>query len=274
VRNGANTAYECLKKVNATTGDLNDSTEFRDLGKISYVGPSAALTFTGPFHDTSLIPPSAAVDIKYFAYDSISGQFDNELKHTIIGPAENPNNIDFSSIKLKFNYDNDQPFTEGVYRVTLNTQEEFFYFRPANDWQSYLGLINIHNDDFVTLDKYRFLQPDGSFYMVPAAPDEVETRAYKIRFAPAQYLLRYKCRTNNVVDITDEDGVIQFERLVGTTTFQSTLPIRLQEEAIETISVDLASSGTLTKTKLPGNKILSLSEDENNYIISETYLNL
>ncbi|TMM58020.1 hypothetical protein FEE95_00920 [Maribacter algarum] len=274
VRSGSNTAYECLKKINATTGNLNNNTQFRNLGKISYANPNSALTFTNLSRDVSLTTPNSAIDIKYFAYDTSSLLFDKEIKSTIIGPLENPNNIDFSGVQIKFSDDNHQPFTEGIYRVTINTQEEFFYFRPTNDWQPYLGLINIHNDDFVTRDEYRFLQPDGSFYMLPANPTEVDIRAYKIRFAPAQHLLKYKCRTNNVVDISDEDGVIQFERLVGTTTFQSTLPVRLKEEAIDTISVNLASSGTLTKTKLPGRNTLSLSEDENSYIISETYLNL
>lgn len=275
VRSGSNRAYECLKKINVGTGNLNTSAQFRDLQEeISYATSRSALTFTSLVHNVSLTTPISTVDIKYFTYDPISGQFDKELKNTSIGPAENPNNIDFSSVQLKFSYDDNQPFIDGIYRVTLNAQEEFFYFRSTNDWQPYLGFINIHNDDFVTLDKYRFLQPDGSFYMLPTVPPEVATRAYKIRFAPAQYLLKYKCRTNNVVDIIDDSGTIEFDRLIGTTTFQSRLPVRSKEEAIDTISVDLASSGTLTKTKLPGRSTLSLSEDENKYIISETYLNL
>ncbi|WP_149274949.1 hypothetical protein [Pareuzebyella sediminis] len=275
VRSGSDTAYECLVKVDAGTGNLNNGAQFRTLEKVSYVTEATSLVFTGAEKTMPLQVPSTGVDIKYFQYDPSTQLFDKEVKNTIIGPAENPQNELITNVPLKFYDEGNIPFSEGIYRVTLNTQEEFLYFRLTNDYQPYLGLINIHNDAMATEAKYRFLQEDGSFYTV--APDhiEIETRNYKIRFAPAQYLLKYVCKTNTVTDISDDDGTIEFIKLpVAGTEFQSRFPVRMNEKPIDTITVSLSGSDDLQHTRIPGYSDLSVTTDANKYIVSETFLNL
>jgi hypothetical protein len=56
--------------------------------------------------------------------------------------------------------------------------------------------------------------------------------------------------------------------------FQSQLPVRMNEKAIDTISVTYDGSDTLKKTRVPGDQNLSILDDENKYIVSETFLNL
>ncbi len=273
VRSGSDIAYECLVKVDANTGNLNNSSQFRKLEKVSYVSGASGILFTGPEKIMALDVPSPNMDIVYFQYDPTTQQFDKEVKHTNIGPVENPTNMDLNSVLLSFYDEDGAPLAEGVYKVTLNAQEEYVYFRLENDWQPCLGLITIHNDSLATEDKYRFLKEDGTFYKVPPANTEIETRNYKIRFAPAQYLLKYVCKTNKVTNITDDDATIEFDNLGGN-VFQSKLPVRMNEQAIDTILVAYDGSDTISKTKIPGYRDLSILEGENNYIVSETFLNL
>lgn len=275
VRSGSDTAYECLVKVDAGTGNLNNGSQFRQLEKVSYVTSASGLLFTGLEKKMALQLPAAIVDIRYFAYDPATQLFDKEIKSTTIGTEQNPSADPIVSVQLNFNTNENIPFSEGIYRVTLNTQEEYLYFRLENDYQPYLGLINIHNDPLATEVKYRFLQEDGTFYMIAPDNTEIETRNYKIRFAPAQYILKYKCKTAAVTDITDDDGEIEFIKLpVAGTEFQSKLPVRMNEKSIDTITVALSGADDLQKTKIPGYRNLSLTEDENKYVISETFLNL
>ncbi|MCK8521375.1 hypothetical protein M0D21_07345 [Aquimarina sp. D1M17] len=273
VRNGANTAFECLKKVNANSGNLNDTSQFRQLEKVSYISQATSLQFTGPEKEITVQTPSSEIIIKYFQYNIVSKQFDIEIKETVIGLSENPSGANIERVLLNFYNTDNKPFSEGIYRVTINAQEEFLYFRLENDWKPYLGLINIHNDHLAVSENYRFIKEDGTFYTVTPANTEIATRQYKIRFAPAQYMLKYVCRTNKVTNITDDDGVINFDNLGGN-VFQSKLPVRMNEKAIDTISVAYNGSETLKKTKVPGYRNLSLSDDENKYLISETFLNL
>lgn len=273
VRNGSDIAYECLKKIDANTGNLNNSSQFRQLEKVSYASPATELLFTGPEKVMPLTIPSAAVEITYFQFDPGTQQFDKEIKKTVIGPETNPTNADLENVLLNLYDENNALFADGIYRVTINAQEEFLYFRSENDWRPYLGLITIHNDDFATVDKYRFMKDDGTFFMVAPANTEVETRNYKIRFAPAQYLLKYICKTNKVTNITDDDATIEFDNLGGN-IFQSKLPVRMNEKSIDTISVSYDGSDVLKKTKTPGHQKLSILDNENRYIVSETFLNL
>ncbi|HMB62286.1 MAG TPA: hypothetical protein VKN36_04375 [Eudoraea sp.] len=273
VRSGSDIAYECLKKIDANTGNLNNSAQFRQLEKVSYASPATELLFTGPEKIMPLTIPSAAVEITYFQYDPGTQQFDKELKKTIIGPETNPTNADLENVLLNFYDEINKPFADGIYRVTINAQEVFLYFRLENDWRPYLGLITIHNDGYATVDKYRFIKDNGTFFMVAPANTEVETRNYRIRFAPAQYLLKYICKTNKVTNITDDDGTIEFDNLGGN-IFQSKLPVRMNEKSIDTISVSYDGSDVLKKTKTPGHQKLSILDNENRYIVSETFLNL
>ncbi|WP_025665843.1 hypothetical protein [Aquimarina megaterium] len=273
VRNGANTAYECLTKINANTGDLNNADQFRELEKVSYVTSATRLLFTGPEKVIVLNTPSANVEIKYYQYNPVSKQFDIEIKSTNIGPVENPTNANIETVLLNFYTQENIPFSEGIYKVTINTQEEYLYFRLENDWKPYLGLIDIHNDTLASTEKYRFLKEDGTFYMIAPANTEIETRNYKIRFAPAQYLLKYVCKSNKVTNITDDDGTIEFDNL-GANIFRSKLPVRMNEKAIDTISVTYNNSEILKKMEIPGHEDLSILDGENKYIVSETFLNL
>ncbi len=273
VRSGSDIAYECLVKVDPNTGNLNNSSQFRKLEKISYVSGATSMLFTGPEKVIALEAPSTNVAITYFQFDPTTQQFDKEVKHTDIGPAENPANTNLKSVLLNFYNEEKMPLAEGIYKVTLNAQEEYLYFRLENDWQPYLGLITIHNDAQATDDKYRFLKEDGTFYMVSPGNLEIETRNYIIRYAPAQYLLKYVCKTSKVTNITDDDAIIEFDNLGGN-IFQSKLPVRMNEQAIDSISVAYDGSDILTKTKIPGYRDLSIMEGENNYIVSETFLNL
>jgi hypothetical protein len=273
VRSGSFTAYECLRKIDANTGNLNNGSQFRQLDKVSYVTSRSSLKFTGPEKTVNLDTPNATVDIKYFKYNPGSKLFDIEIKSTTIGTDENPTGVALESVLLNFYTTDNIPFAEDIYRITVNTQEEFFYFRLENDWQPYLGLITIHNNPLAATDAYRFLKEDGSFFTIPPANTEIDTRNYKIRFAPAQYLLKYKCKTNKVTNISDDDGNIVFDNLGGN-IFQSQLPVRMNEKAIDTISVTYDGSDTLKKTRVPGDQNLSILDDENKYIVSETFLNL
>ncbi|MBR9997747.1 MAG: hypothetical protein KFF73_02195 [Cyclobacteriaceae bacterium] len=273
VRSGSGIAYECLKKIDAGTGNLNNSSQFRKLEKVSYISLTTVLEFTGPQKVVSLNVPSPAVDIHYFQYNPVTKAFDIEVKSIKIGSSENPTNADVHSVLINFYGQDNSPLTEGIYRVLINMQEEYFYFRLENDWQACLGLINIHNDSMATVESSRILKEDGSFYMVAPANKEIETRNFKIRFAPAQYLLKYVCKTNKVTQITDDNGIIEFDNL-GSNVFQSKLPVRLNEKAVDTILVTYDGSDILNKTKIPGHRFLSISDDENKYIISETFLNL
>lgn len=272
VRSNADIAYECVAKVNANTGSLNEPLKFRKLNKESYVSGRSSLTFTGPEKTIFLKTPAPAVDIKYFQLNPETKEFDKELKHTVIGEAANPTNKAIENVQLKFSNDEGGFFPNGIYRVTINSQEEFLYLRKTNDWKPYLGLITIHNDVFAASDNYRFLKEDGSFYTIPSNK-EIDTRRYKIRFAPAQYLLKYVCKTNKVKDIRDENGEIDF-KLLDNNIFQSSLPVRMNEKAIDTIVVDYKDSEEFKKMKTPGTGRLSVTEDENKYIVSETFLNL
>jgi len=273
VRSGSDTAYECLRKITAASGNLNNGTQFRKLEKVSYVSPTTQLVFTGPQREVSLDVPSAAVEITYLQYDSSTNAFDKEVKKTSIGLAENPTGDNLDSVLLNFYDEALHPLADGIYKIIINTEEKYFYFRLENDWRPYLGLIDIHNNDVAKADKYRFLKEDGSFYMIAPDNQKIETRNYKIRFAPSQYLLKYVCKSNLVTNITDEDGEIDFADLGGN-VFQSILPVRMNEKAIDTISVAITGSDALTKTKVPGHRKLSMLDDENKYIVSETFLNL
>lgn len=275
VRSGSDTAYECLAKVTAGTGNLNNNAQFRALEKVSYVAEGTSLLFTGPEKTMELLPPAPSVTIKYFQYNTGTQLFDDEIKETVIGPDENPTSAAIRSVLLQFRSLENNWFPEGIYRVTLNAQEVYVYFRLENDYQPYLGLINIHNDSLATEAKYRILKEDGSFYMVAPANTEIDVRNFKIRFAPAQYVLKYVCKSAAVTAITDDDGIINFTKLpVSGTEFQSSLPVRMNEKAIESVSVAFTGSPALQKTKIPGHRKLSILNDENRYIISETFLNL
>ena len=173
---------------------------------------------------------------------------------------------------LNFTDATGQEFPEGIYKVTINAQEECIYFRSKRDWQPYIGLINIHNSELVPAS-YQYLKPDGTFFMQPPANTEVATKNYFIRFAPAQYLLKYVCKTNKVLDIIDENGKIEFDNLGGN-VFRSKLPVRMNEKAIETISVQYDGADVIKKTKNPGYRDLSILDGDNRYLVSETYLNL
>ncbi|WP_299885337.1 hypothetical protein [uncultured Lacinutrix sp.] len=273
VRNGSDVAYECLKKVDANTGNLNDDEQFRELEEVSYVTSETAIRFTGTATTISLNNPSTTIEITYYKYNIITNDFDIELKKTTIGIIENPTEDIINKVSLNFLDELNIPFQEGIYRVTINSQEEYFYFRLENDWQPYIGLINIHNNSLATEDEYRILKEDGSFYTIAPENTEIEVRNYKIRFAPAQYLLKYVCKTNLVTDIVDDDGNIEFDNLGGN-IFRSRLPVRMNEQAIDTISVTYTGSDALKKTKVPGHRELSILDDENKYIVSETFLNL
>lgn len=274
VRSGSDTAYECLQKIDAGTGNLNNGSQFRQLEKVSYVSPATELLFTGPEKTVRLQVPAAEVTVEYFKYNLTSNDFDIAVKQSVIGPIENPTAMLLDEVLLHFYTEENIPFSEGIYKVVLNTsQEEYLYFRLANDWQPYLGLIEIHNNALAAADTYRFLKEDGSFFTIPPDNTEIETRHYKIRFAPAQYLLKYRCKTNKVSNIVDDDGNIVITNL-GSNTFQSQLPVRMNEKAIDTISVTYDGSDTLKKTKVPGHRNLSISDDDNKYIVSETFLNL
>ncbi len=273
VRSGSDTAYECLQKIVAGSGNLNNGTQFRKLEKVSYVSPTTQLVFTGPQKEVLLDVPSTKVEVTYLQYNPSTDAFDKEVKKTTIGPEENPTGDNLDSVLLNFYDDTLHPLEDGIYKITLNTEEKYFYFRLENDWRPYLGLIDIHNNDFAKSYKYRFLKEDGSFYMIAPDNKKIETRNYKIRFAPSQYLLKYVCKSNLVTDITDEDGEITFADLGGN-VFQSELPVRMNEKAIDTITVTITGSDALTKTKVPGHRKLSILDDENKYIVSETFLNL
>ncbi|NHF58021.1 hypothetical protein FK220_001625 [Flavobacteriaceae bacterium TP-CH-4] len=274
VRSGSDTAYECLQKIDANTGNLNNGSQFRQLEKVSYVSPATTLSFTGPEKIVALTTPATGVTLSYNKYNPVTKDFDIEVKQTTIGPEENPTGAIIKEVLLSFRTEENLPLEEGIYKVILNTTQEIvLYLRPENDWKSYLGLINIHNDAMATEDQYRFLKEDGSFFTVAPANTEIETRNYKIRFAPAQYLLKYKCKTNKVTNITDDDGKIVFDSLGGN-IFQSQLPVRMNEKAIDTISIAYDGSDTFQKTKVPGHRNLSILEGDDKYIVSETFLNL
>ena len=273
VRSGSNIAYECLQKLPANTGNLNNNSHFRKLPVISYVNPGTALLFSGQTKVMKVQTPAAEINLRYYQYNAASKQYDTEIKHTHIGPVENPTNEIIDEVLLNFHHESNSPFSEGIYRITINAQEEFLYFRPDNDWQPYLGLINIHNNLLAAGTDYRFLKEDGTFFMEPPGNVEIAVRNYKIHFAPSQYLLKYVCKSNKVTDITDDDGIIEFDNL-GSNVFQSKLPVRMSETAIDTISVSYDGSDVLQKTKLPGYRRLSQLDDENKYMVSETFLNL
>ncbi len=273
-RSGSDIAHECLQKIDANTGDLTDRSQFRELEKISYVSPTTSLLFTGPEKVVALTTPAAEVEISYLKYNPATKIFDIQVKETEIGPEENPTGAMMDNVLLNFYTEDNIPFAEGMYKVVLNTtQEELLYFRLENDWVPYIGLINIHNDALATEEKYRFLKEDGSFFTILPENKEIETRNYKIRFSPSQYLLKYVCKTNKVTDITDTDGTIEFDNLGGN-IFRSKLPVRMNEKAIDTISVTYTGSDALLKTKVPGHRDLSILDDDNKYIVSETFLNL
>jgi hypothetical protein len=273
VRSGSDIAYECLKKIDINTGNLNNTGQFRKLNKVSYITSATSILFTGPTKSVSLKTPAPAVFIKYFQFNSASGLFDIEVKNTLIGTEENPTGINVMSVLLSFYDDANNLLSEGLYKVTINTQEEYFYFRADNNWQQILGIVNIHNNLMAANDSYRILKEDGTFFMIAPANEKIDTRNFKFRFAPSQYLMKYVCKTNKVTSIADEDGVIEFDNL-GNNTFQSQLPVRLSEIAPDTISVTYDGSDTLTKMRVPGYRSLSILDDDNDYIISETYLNL
>ncbi|RZV54529.1 MAG: hypothetical protein EX254_11450, partial [Flavobacteriaceae bacterium] len=94
VRSGSDTAYECLKNIAPNTGNLNNSSQFRQLDKVSYVSARSSLRFTGPEKRLILETPDKAVEIKYYAYNVVTKQFDLAIKSTSIGINENPANID------------------------------------------------------------------------------------------------------------------------------------------------------------------------------------
>jgi len=273
VRSGSDLAYEVLQKINAGSGNLNNSSQFRKLPKVSYLSSNTGLLFSSSEKIIDLEVPAPAIDLTYFKYNPASKLFDIQVKHTVIGPDQNPSGQDFNNVSISFYDQDNRPFAEGIYRILVNGQEEFIYFRPENDWQPFIGLINIHNNALATANEYRILQEDGTFYKVPPANDEIDTRHFKIRFAPSQYLLKYICKSSDVTNISDDAGIIQFNNLGGN-VFQSTLPVRLSEKAIDTISVAYTGSDVLTKTKVPGYRNLSITDDDNKYIVSETFLNL
>ncbi len=271
VRDSSDIAHECLQKVAPNTGDL--TVHFRKLEKVSYVTPSTSILFTGPSKVIDLKTPAPEVDIKYFQFNPATSLFDIEVKNTLIGAGENPTGMNMTSVLLSFSDEENSLFSEGLYKVIINTQEEYFYFRPQNDWQQVLGIINIHNNPIAANNSYRILKEDGTFFMIAPANEEIDTRNFKIRFAPSQYLMKYLCKTNKVTNITDDDGVIAFDNL-GNNTFQSKRPVRSSEIAPDTISVSYDGSGILKKTKVPGYRYLSITDDDNKYIVTETYLNL
>ena len=273
VRSNSDIAYECLQKIPAGTGNLNNNSQFRKLPRISYVGPATTLLFTGPQKNMKLQAPAAEIDIRYYKYNVANKLYDIEIKHTHIGAAENPANLAMAQVRLEFFHEPGNAFPEGIYRIIINAQEEFLYFRPDNDWQPYLGLISIHNNQLAAGTGYRFLKEDGTFFMEPPGNTEIAVRNYKIHFAPAQYLLKYVCKSSKVTDISDDDGEIEFDNLGGN-IFQSKLPVRMSEVAIDSISVSYDGSGALQKTRLPGYRKLSRLDNDNKYIVSETYLNL
>jgi hypothetical protein len=216
--------------------------------------------------------PSNSVNITYFEYNPVTKLYDIEKKSTIIGVEQNPTAENISSVLLNFYAEDGQMFSEGIYRITINAQQEFVYFRPKNDWQSYIGFINICNSSEVS-NEYIYLKDDGTFFLAAPENQEMETRNYRISFAPSQYLLKYVCKSDKVENILDEAGNIEFDDLGGN-IFQSKLPVRMSDKAIETIAVQYQGSDLLKKTKLPGYQKLSITEDDNQYIVSETFLNL
>jgi hypothetical protein len=272
VRSATNNAYECLTKINAGTGNLNNKSQFRALGKVSYATPGTSLLFSGPEKVMPLQVPSNSVNITYFEYNPVTKLYDIEKKSTIIGVEQNPTAENISSVLLNFYAEDGQMFSEGIYRITINAQQEFVYFRPKNDWQSYIGFINICNSSEVS-NEYIYLKDDGTFFLAAPENQEMETRNYRISFAPSQYLLKYVCKSDKVENILDEAGNIEFDDLGGN-IFQSKLPVRMSDKAIETIAVQYQGSDLLKKTKLPGYQKLSITEDDNQYIVSETFLNL
>lgn len=273
VRSGSDIAYECLVNLTAGSGNLNNNSHFRQLEKISYVTQNSSLLFTGAEQAIKLETPASSVIITYNRYNSVTKAFDIQVKQENIGVIENPSGIPVNEVMLQFYNDDGKSLDEGIYMVQINAQQEFLYFRPTNDWQPYLGLINIHNDEFAANTSYRFIKEDGTFYTIAPDHKELETRNYIIRFAPAQYLLKYVCRSNKVTDISDEDGNIVFDNLGGN-VFRSQLPVRMNEQPIDSIKVAYNGSEDLKKTKIPGHQQLSLLDDDKKYMISETYLNL
>jgi hypothetical protein len=272
VRSASDNAYECLANIAANTGNLNNKNQFRALGKVSYVTPRTSILFSGPNKIIPLIIPSDSLITRYFKYNSVSKLYDIEIKATEIGPEQNPNGEILTSASINFSTDDGRLFPEGIYRVSINAQEVFIYFRPTNDWQPYNGLININCAANVP-SNYKFIKDDGSFFLIPPQNQEVDTRNYFISFAPSQYLLKYICKSNKVENILDEAGNIEFDNL-GANVFQSKLPVRTSEKALDTIAVQYQGSDLLKKTKLPGYRNLSVTNDDNQYLVSETFLNL
>ena len=192
------------------------------------------------------------------------------IKEELIGGEANPGGEDMDSVLLSFRFGDQEEFPEGIYRVNAGGQEEWFYLRTENDWKTGIGLIDIHHNELVGTD-YRFLESDGRFRLLPG--NKVDTREYVVRFAPAQYLLKYVCVTDKVLSITDGDGLISFSK-TGDHTFVSTLPVRMSEKAIDTLSVQYDGADDITDIKNPGHRRLSLSDDGNRYLVSEAFLNL
>ena len=82
-----------------------------------------------------------------------------------------------------------------------------------------------------------------------------------------------KVKICKVLDIIDENGEIEFVDK-GSNIFQSELPVRMSQKPIETISVKYDGADEIKKIKNPGYRNLTIQEDDNQYIVSEIFLNL
>ncbi|UFH55812.1 hypothetical protein [Spirosoma sp. KNUC1025] len=261
VRSGTGNCYECLVNLATGTSTLNNTSQWRNHGKVSYADASHGRSFTGSIASMPVSPASDHVFVEIFGLNATSLQLD-VLQMAMSWTYEKP--VSSQPISLG-------GLPEGMYRIRVNAVDNLRYYASDNLWTDNIGLIQIFTNATVPAD-YQLLDGAGQF----------RSPVFSIRVAAVSPLWQYVARTDAVKKVYDQTANgIEFET-VAPFTFRSKLPVPLQEKAYDKLAMEYNNSDPpdptrkteITKLTVPGyrNK-RAARKDNTDYFISEIYLN-
>jgi hypothetical protein len=237
--------YECLGNFAGGAHSIANHAHWRNCGQVSYLHAPHQLLFTGMAATFEVAPAAANVQVQMFGYNLATNTY--HMGTPVLDKTfEHKKAVTRQSVDLK-------QVPEGRYRVRVNGTDTPIYHRPAADWTTSLGLVQIVHHSGTPAD-YRLLNAGNMLSPV-----------FSIRLAPALRLWRYKARTAFVKKVYDSAGAIEFDQAGN--LFTTKLPQRVRQQAYDKICMeynntdppDAAKKIVLDKVQSP--ELMPVSKD-------------
>jgi|GEM_PF-4978164 hypothetical protein len=207
---------ECLGNFAGGAHSIGNTAHWRNCGQVSYLHAPHQLLFTGLAATFPVAPDATNVQVQLFGYNLATNAY--KIGTPVLDKTfENKKAVSQQSVDLK-------QLPEGRYLVRVNGIDTPIYHRPAADWTTSLGLVQILHHSGTPAD-YRLVNAGNLLSPV-----------FTIRLAPALRLWRYKARTAFVKKVYDSTGAIEFDQAGD--LFTSKLPQRVRQQAYDKICLE------------------------------------